>query len=467
MILKKLTPLFLLLWGHWLVAQSSFPLFLQGTWQVDGKNNFEGWEMVTATHLRGSSYSINGEQKRSLETLDIYEQNGRIFYAATVPNQNDGKTIPFVLEYADGTTFSFENEEHDFPKKIVYTFRSDHKLSVRVSGSDGQGFTLEMTKIKTDVPTWYLQDIANQVGTWVTDNARYQSDHEPFDRYVMDWNWNTDHSSIRGSLYGMVREEKSSPFWNYLQYWDASSNEAILLQTGPKGISGSGTVIPTAPGETNVIQTFAGPDFPPYQEKHVTVRSGNHKITTSFHQDSAGQWQPGRSYTWYKDTFEYLPSSRIDTLPSGELMLVQTITLPATVTQVWNAYTTESGWKGWVTPVVEMDFRINGTIKSHYDSTAHIGDKGTIVTHILNYVPHRQITMQAELTENFPEFMQSDAANLYSIVTFESLDNNRSKLTNYGIGYKNEKKWLDLLQFFIRGNEQSLLQLKKYLSSDN
>ena len=146
---------------------------------------------------------------------------------------------------------------------------------------------------------------------------------------------------------------------------------------------------------------------------------------------------------------------------------MQTITLPATVTQVWNAYTTESGWKGWVTPVVEMDFRINGTIKSHYDSTAHIGDKGTIVTHILNYVPHRQITMQAELTENFPEFMQSDAANLYSFVTFESLDNNRSKLTNYGIGYKNEKKWLDLLQFFIRGNEQSLLQLKKYLSSDN
>ncbi len=133
------------------------------------------------------------------------------------------------------------------------------------------------------------------------------------------------------------------------------------------------------------------------------------------------------------------------------------------VGKVWNAYTTPEGWKSWVTPVVEMDFKINGTIKSHYDSTATIGDKGTIVNHILNYIPYKLITMQAELNENFPAFVTGEEKNLYSIVDFYKLSENQTKLTIYGTGYKNEQQWIDLLKFFIHGNEMSLNKLKNYL----
>ncbi|WP_147374053.1 SRPBCC family protein [Flagellimonas lutimaris] len=156
-------------------------------------------------------------------------------------------------------------------------------------------------------------------------------------------------------------------------------------------------------------------------------------------------------------------TSQTDTLPSGELMLKQEVVINTSIEKVWNAYTTPEGWKGWVTPIVEMDFRINGTIKSHYDSTASIGDKGTIVNHILNYIPYELITMQAELNENFPEFMIGEEKNLYSIVDFHKLSENQTKLTIYGIGYKNEQQWIDLLKFFIQGNEMSLNKLKNYL----
>ncbi|MEQ8244073.1 SRPBCC domain-containing protein [Fulvivirga sp.] len=156
-------------------------------------------------------------------------------------------------------------------------------------------------------------------------------------------------------------------------------------------------------------------------------------------------------------------TSETDTLPSGELMLKQEILINASIEKVWNAYTTTEGWKAWVTPIVEIDFKINGTIKSHYDSTATIGDKGTIVNHVLNYIPYKLITMQAELNENFPEFMIGEEKNLYSIVEFEKLGENQTKLTIYGIGYKNEQQWIDLLKFFIQGNEMSLNKLKNYL----
>lgn len=158
-------------------------------------------------------------------------------------------------------------------------------------------------------------------------------------------------------------------------------------------------------------------------------------------------------------------TSKIDALPSGELMLTQEIIINTSVNKIWKAYTDLVEWKKWVTPVVEMDFKINGIIKSHYDSTATIGDKGTIVTHILNYIPNKQIKMQAELNENFPEFMKGEEKNLYSIVELEKISEGQTKLTIYGIGYKNEQQWRDLLKFFIQGNEMTLNKLKSFLET--
>lgn len=147
-------------------------------------------------------------------------------------------------------------------------------------------------------------------------------------------------------------------------------------------------------------------------------------------------------------------------------MLTQEIIINTSVDKIWKAYTDPAEWKKWVTPVVEMDFKINGIIKSHYDSTATIGDKGTIVTHILNYIPNKQITMQAELNENFPEFMKGEEKNLYSIVELEKISEGQTKLTIYGIGYKNEQQWRDLLKFFIQGNEMTLNKLKSFLETN-
>ncbi len=155
--------------------------------------------------------------------------------------------------------------------------------------------------------------------------------------------------------------------------------------------------------------------------------------------------------------------SRTDTLPSGEIMLHQEILIEKPVELVWQAFTQPHHWQQWVTPVVAIDFKINGTIQSHYDATATIGDSGTIVLHIPFYIPEKQIVMQAELSNSFPAFMKAEEKNLYSVYHFEQLTPTQTKLTLYGIGYKNEEKWQKLLSFFIQGNEQTLHTLKSYL----
>jgi hypothetical protein len=159
-------------------------------------------------------------------------------------------------------------------------------------------------------------------------------------------------------------------------------------------------------------------------------------------------------------------NSMIDTLASGELMLSQELVINVPLQKVWEAYTTAEIWKEWVSPVVEMDFRVNGTIRSHYDPAASIGDEGTIIIHILNYLPDKQITMQAEIGKGFPEFIREHAKNLYSIVEFERIHDSSTRIRLIGIGYRNDPQWLEFMKFFIQGNEMTLNNLKNFLEPD-
>jgi uncharacterized protein YndB with AHSA1/START domain len=130
---------------------------------------------------------------------------------------------------------------------------------------------------------------------------------------------------------------------------------------------------------------------------------------------------------------------------------------------VWDAYTTKEGWENWSVPMAEVDLKIGGTIKTNYNPNGQIGDSKTIVTHIINYVPMRLITLQAEITENFPEFMKKEASNFYNVIYFDEVEPGRTNVKSFGIGYRNTPKYMNLMEFFIPANEGLLIKLISYL----
>ncbi|MGC9472393.1 MAG: SRPBCC family protein [Bacteroidales bacterium] len=156
-------------------------------------------------------------------------------------------------------------------------------------------------------------------------------------------------------------------------------------------------------------------------------------------------------------------ASRTDTLPSGELMLRQEILIDAPVARVWDAFTRPADWQQWVSPVVEMDIRNNGYIRSHYSKDARIGDPGTVVIRILTLAPGELLVMQAETGDNFPAFIREKEKDLYSIFRFEPVNEETTQVVLYGTGYLNEPGWTEFMQFFIHGNESTLNRLKAYL----
>jgi hypothetical protein len=72
--------------------------------------------------------------------------DGKIVYTAIVQGQNNGQPVDFTLNPDVTGKYSFENPEHDFPKKIQYTPMGNATVLVEVSGEGGRGFSYMMAK---------------------------------------------------------------------------------------------------------------------------------------------------------------------------------------------------------------------------------------------------------------------------------------------------------------------------------
>lgn len=120
--------------------------FLEGTWKIEGKEQYEVWEQNGKDALKGHAWKYDGKQKKILETLAIKKAGNQLIYEASVPNQNEGETIQFILNPKIREYLSFENPDHDFPKKIQYRRISNTEIEVIVLGGEGKGFSLKMRK---------------------------------------------------------------------------------------------------------------------------------------------------------------------------------------------------------------------------------------------------------------------------------------------------------------------------------
>ncbi|WP_204346594.1 SRPBCC domain-containing protein [Psychroserpens algicola] len=170
--------------------------------------------------------------------------------------------------------------------------------------------------------------------------------------------------------------------------------------------------------------------------------------------------------TFYTYGQERRVVSTIDSTKTPKLVLIQELTVKSPIDSVWKAYTTKKGWENWAVPLAEIDLKVGGYIKTNYNEQGKIGDSTTIVTHIINYVPKKILTLQAELTDNFPEFMKDDAKDFYNVIYFDELENGNTNIKSFGIGYKNTPKYLSLMNYFIPANERILMNLISYLEKD-
>ncbi|MFT6815809.1 MAG: hypothetical protein ACJAZ3_001721 [Sphingobacteriales bacterium] len=107
---------------------------LEGKWQrADNNRQFEEWSRVSDTKLFGFGYVLRGSDTILLEKMYLENREGVTFFTADV-FENDAP-VDFELK-SDKSPYIFENQTHDFPKRITYSVTSDTCLFVTISDSE-------------------------------------------------------------------------------------------------------------------------------------------------------------------------------------------------------------------------------------------------------------------------------------------------------------------------------------------
>jgi hypothetical protein len=104
-----------------------------GKWKMisDKIEYYEEWRLINVSELIGIGFSIEEGDTVLSEELCVKKFADKWAYVALPVNQTI--TLFALTEYSDNK-FIFENEEHDYPQKIIYEFTADGKLNAATEG---------------------------------------------------------------------------------------------------------------------------------------------------------------------------------------------------------------------------------------------------------------------------------------------------------------------------------------------
>jgi len=276
--------------------------FLEGVWKMEDKEVYEVWNLIADNHLKGQSYKITYGIKQITETLEIKNTNNQFIYTATVVGQNDGKGIDFQLNKIDKDTYAFENPKHDFPQKIVYQKLNEEEVFVQVlgEGDKGSSYKMKRSEAPKTIPDWFMQDLKNNIGTWIADNKENLSEEDPYLAYGLEYKWGIGKTSIIGRLYGIKEGVETEDFWQFRQYWDNVKEKGVVVQYGNWGVVGFGYMKPISNNQMESIQTFSLTDGRTWEVKHIIEMHETNFISTSYDKDKNGTWINSGGWTWVK-----------------------------------------------------------------------------------------------------------------------------------------------------------------------
>lgn len=112
--------------------------FLEGAWAAEraGETIEEQWTRPAGGTMLATGRTLKGGKTVFFEYLRIEATPAGLVYTAQ-PLGRPGTTFKRI-QAANGEVL-FENPEHDFPKRIAYTRRSDGGIDVRIEGErDGR-----------------------------------------------------------------------------------------------------------------------------------------------------------------------------------------------------------------------------------------------------------------------------------------------------------------------------------------
>lgn len=148
-----------------------------------------------------------------------------------------------------------------------------------------------------------------------------------------------------------------------------------------------------------------------------------------------------------------------DADPASPLVIEGEINAP--VSEVWKIFSTAEGFKKFGVAKCDLDLRIGGLIRSHYNPNGVLGDDQTIVNEILAYEPERMMAFRIKQPPAQFPFSRAAWEDTWSVATLTDLGDGRTHLRLTGLGYTSDEESQAMRKFFDAGNRWTIQVLQQ------
>jgi uncharacterized protein YndB with AHSA1/START domain len=145
--------------------------------------------------------------------------------------------------------------------------------------------------------------------------------------------------------------------------------------------------------------------------------------------------------------FAQVPAGQKQPVNSAKVLRIE-LSIPASVHDVWEAFTTEKGLSSWLAPNVSVDLKPGGDWLVKFPGST---GGGTIVS----FVPEKEIVINALAPDRFPHVR---AARTRAVFTFTAQGNSTQvRLTQ--TGWQSGPEWDAAYEYLAAGNAEMLAML--------
>lgn len=107
-----------------------------GKWEQVTKDGvlYEFWSKVNDSMYSGKSFMISNLDTIFSEKISLVLRNSDLYYIPTVSHQNNSEPVTFKLVSNKSNEMVFENKQHDFPQRIIYSHQTSDSFYARIEG---------------------------------------------------------------------------------------------------------------------------------------------------------------------------------------------------------------------------------------------------------------------------------------------------------------------------------------------
>ncbi len=111
--------------------------WLLGTWTNNTEEEFsqETWSKENESSFTAFSFTQKGKETVFAETMALEQKGENLLLTVAVANQNDEKPVTFKMISSEKGKVTFENKNHDFPQRIIYTNPVKDSLHAWIEGT--------------------------------------------------------------------------------------------------------------------------------------------------------------------------------------------------------------------------------------------------------------------------------------------------------------------------------------------